>query len=133
MLSKLIDKIKSYQYHIFLAICILLISFVSFNLGKLASNEKGSIRITEGGRWKVDGGNLTAEVFQASDNTPHSTLSPPKSLDLRVVASKKSKTKLYHFVWCPGQKRIKEENKLWFNNEQEAIQIGYKLAGNCTK
>ncbi len=129
MLSKFIQIVKQSQYHIFLAICIILISFISFNLGKVASNEKGSIKVTEDANiYKA----VTGKEEESGDTliTPKPT---PKPLDMRVVASRKSKTKLYHFVWCPGSKQIKEENKLWFNTEQEAVQTGYKLAGNCAK
>ncbi|MDP3697383.1 MAG: hypothetical protein Q8R55_05185 [Candidatus Taylorbacteria bacterium] len=129
MLPKLLDKIKSFQYHIFLAICIALISFISFNLGKISSNEKGSIKVT--GDANIYKAVTTEEV--ESINTAVTPTATPQPLDMRVVASKKSKSKLYHFAWCPGYKQIKEENKLWFNNEQEAVQTGYKLAGNCSK
>ncbi len=59
-----------------------------------------------------------------------------KKLDKRVVADKSllgDKSHLYHFIWCPGAKKIKEENKIWFDNEQSAIQTGYKLASNCVR
>ena len=60
-------------------------------------------------------------------------ISSPIVRDPRVVASKNSTTKKYHFTWCPSAKKIKEENKLWFDNEETAIKAGYALAGNCTK
>ncbi len=56
-----------------------------------------------------------------------------EKIDFRVVASKKSTSGKYHFLWCAGAKQIKEENKLYFNSEGEAISAGYTLAGNCTK
>lgn len=37
----------------------------------------------------------------------------------------------YHFPWCPGALRIKEENKIWFRTKTEAENKGYKPAGNC--
>ena len=56
-----------------------------------------------------------------------------EKIDFRVVASKKSTSGKYHFLWCAGAKQIKEENKLYFNSEGEAISAGYTLAGNCAK
>lgn len=45
------------------------------------------------------------------------------------VASKNG-TK-YHLPTCPGAKRIKEENKIWFDSKTEAEQAGYEPAKNC--
>jgi hypothetical protein len=39
--------------------------------------------------------------------------------------------KSYHFPWCPGAESIKEANKVWFKDEEEARKKGYKPAGNC--
>lgn len=83
--------------------------------------------------WNVDGSKTKAEIFQASDNIPRSTFNPPKFLDTRVVVSKASTSKRYHYTWCPGAKKIKEENKIWFNSAQEAESRGYALAGNCNQ
>lgn len=46
-----------------------------------------------------------------------------------VVVSKNG-TK-YHFPWCAGAGQIKEENKVWYKTEQDAISAGYSKAGNC--
>ena len=56
---------------------------------------------------------------------------PAQPKDLRVVVSKASTTKKYHFTWCAGAKQIKETNKLWFETELLAQKAGYTLAGNC--
>ena len=129
MLQKLIDKIKTYQYQVFLAVCISMIAFISFNLGKIATNEKGSIKITEG-----------ANIYKAASvedsggedvlTTPRAT---PKPLDLRVVVSKASDSRKFHYSWCGSWKKIKPENQVWFETEAEAIKAGYTLAGNCTR
>lgn len=37
----------------------------------------------------------------------------------------------YHLPTCSGAKRIKEENKIWFNSKQEAEKAGYEPAKNC--
>lgn len=47
----------------------------------------------------------------------------------RFVASKSS-TK-YHLITCPGAKRIKEENKIFFGSAAEAESAGYTPAANC--
>jgi len=58
---------------------------------------------------------------------------PTKILDMRVVVSKASDSKKYHYSWCNTWKRIKLENQLWFSSDKEAEANGYTLAGNCTR
>jgi len=135
MFLKFLNLIKSYQRDIFLAICIVLISFISFNLGKINALKKGSIKISDG-----------ANVYQASNSesavnqtmptvssVPATPKPTPKPLDLRVVASKASTAKKYHYVWCNSWKRITLANQIWFASDKEAETKGYTLAGNCTK
>lgn len=52
--------------------------------------------------------------------------------DPRVVASKASSSKKYHFSWCPGAVKIKAENRVWFPTAAAAQAAGYSLAGTCT-
>lgn len=123
ILSKILNQVKLYQKEAFLGLCIVLISVISFNLGRINALHKTPIKITG-----------EANVYQATAgnsiiNKPKTTPIQPK--DLRVVASKASTAKKYHFTWCAGAKQIKESNKLWFENESLAQQAGYTLAGNC--
>ena len=37
----------------------------------------------------------------------------------------------YHYPWCAGAQRIKEENKIWFASTEEATAKGYTPATNC--
>ena len=128
MLSKLFilfkSGVKSHQYHIFLAVCIGLISVISYNLGQINSLKKTSISVKEST-------NLKADIFDATTNKVQSPTSNPPSLklDTRVVGSKNSDK--YHYSWCSGGKRIKPENQIWFSSAQEAESKGYVLAGNC--
>ena len=129
MPSKFLSLIKSYQYHLFLAICITLISFISYNLGRISINDKSPLKITEG-----------ANIYKAAtvdiNGDNNGAVAPkvtPKPLDLRVVVSKASDSKKYHYSFCNTWKKIKVENQLWFNSDKEAEAAGYTLAGNCTK
>jgi len=47
----------------------------------------------------------------------------------QVVASINSDK--YHYLWCSGAKRIKDENKIYFSDATEAISAGFILTGNC--
>ncbi len=132
MLSKLLNIIKSSQYHIFLASCIGLIAFISYNLGQIEALEKTPIKISDQGV-KTVAGSLKAEIFRATDNKGNSTINNETKLDTRVVVSKASTSKKYHYTWCPGAKKINESNKLWFSSDKEAEVAGYILAGNCSK
>ncbi|KKS12955.1 MAG: hypothetical protein UU70_C0027G0004 [Candidatus Yanofskybacteria bacterium GW2011_GWA1_41_6] len=123
ILAKILNQVKLHQKDIFLGFCIILISTISFNIGRINALNKTPIKITG-----------EANVYQAAAgnsvlNKPKTTPVQPK--DLRVVASKASTTKKYHFTWCAGAKQIKEANKLWFENESLAQKAGYTLAGNC--
>ena len=123
ILSKILNFVKLRQKDIFMVFCMVLISVISFNLGKIGALKKTPITIMPG--------QGQADVYNAiSDKNP----TTPKNtqvqvIDRRVVVSKNSDK--YHFTWCSGAKRIKEENKLWFETEAAAQAAGYTKAGNC--
>jgi len=56
-------------------------------------------------------------------------IKPSSNVVKSVVASKKGSK--YHFPWCVGASQIKEENKVWYENEEEAIRAGLEKAKNC--
>ena len=128
MLSKITNFIKSTQYQLFLAVCIILISVISFNLGKINALHKTPLTITENKNQ-----NQKADIYSASIKTNTTSKQNVAPIDNRVVVSKASTTRKYHHVWCASASKIKEENKLWFSSAQEAEVAGYTLAGNCTK
>lgn len=112
ILSKIPKLVKKYEQAIFLATCLILIAVIGYNIGKISTAQK-----TEPTKENPYQANLTRVT--------------PTPIDKRVVVSKKSQSMLYHFTFCSGAKSIKEENKIWFNTEEEAIRAGYKLSGNC--
>ncbi|KKR23981.1 MAG: DNA-specific endonuclease I (Modular protein) [Candidatus Yanofskybacteria bacterium GW2011_GWD2_39_48] len=121
MLTKIGGLVKRFQYDIYLGTCFALVAIVSFNLGRVGLFGSHSISYTQ-----------NANIYQAIDSGAVGTLATPTNkLDRRVVASKSSTSMKYHFTWCASGSKIKEENKVWFNTEAEAITAGYSLAGNC--
>ena len=131
ILSKIINLVKSSQYHLFLALCIGLISFISYNLGRIDALERSPLKISENSDLKTGEGSLRADIYLATEEQQIDDQSQPtKQLDTRVVVSKNSNK--YHYSWCAGAKRIKEENKIWFSSAKEAEGGGYALAGNCS-
>ena len=125
MLSELTETIKK---NIFLIILIILVSLLSFQLGRISKTASQPIKIEKAS---------VQEIFTESQNSKIKVQSSDSEsggverIDFRVVVSKNSNK--YHFLWCSGAKRIKEENKIYFNSEEEAISAGYTLAGNCSK
>lgn len=120
ILTKLWTWVKSRQKDIFLLFCMALIAVTGYNLGKINALKKTPITITGG----------EADVYSASSQTGKiKTGQKPAVIDKRVVVSKNSDK--YHFTWCSGAKRIKEENKIWFETEAAALAAGYTKAGNC--
>lgn len=105
----------------FLIILILLLSFFSFQLGRVSKTTSQPIKIEKA---------AIQEIFTEIQNLNSESRGEQK-IDFRVVASKNGSR--YHFLWCPGAKQIKEENKIYFNSEEEAISAGYSLAANCSK
>jgi len=134
MLAKTAQFVKSlpkalqpYIFDLFVLACVILIAVISYNLGRSQSLKKTALEVGEGtlvydakSPEKSGSSSLTANAAQAA-----------KPRDPRVVASKTSTSRKYHFTWCAGAKQIKEENKVWFPTEVEAQKAGYTLAGNC--
>ena len=118
------DWIRRSWHDLFVLSCVALISFISYTLGRVQALEKTPLRIEQGaniytaGEEKVS----TTDILSGQGSGQSRT-------DRRVVASKNSN--LYHFTWCSGAKRIKESNKIWFQDEATAQKAGYTLAGNC--
>ena len=113
MIDKIRDFVNPHRSEIVLAIFIICITIISFNLGRM-SVEKGSA--------------VSLPLRSSTLILPSAT---PK--DPRVVASKASSSKLYHFTYCSGAARISEKNKIYFPSDAAAIAAGYAVAGNCTK
>ena len=122
MLAKIRELIKSYHSELVLAVAVIAITIISFNLGRMSvGNSVAKLPLT-----------ISAPGDSLSLPTTHSSL-PTVPKNPKVVASKASSSKLYHFTWCSGAKRITDKNKLTFPTESAAIAAGYSLAGNCQR
>jgi len=128
MLSEFFQIIKQNLFLIFL---ILLIALLSFQLGRISKTAGQPIKIERASIQEIFSRDPNLQITSESTNNNES--GGVGQIDFRVVVSKKSTSKKYHFLWCSGAKQIKEENKIYFNSEEEAISAGYTLAGNCTK
>ena len=132
ILSKFYNLIKSYQHSIFLSACIILVAFIGYNLGIINSRGKLPVTISAGNNvYQASAVTTVTKEGKVGDSNP--IQATPVIRDMRVIASKNSTAKKYHFLWCPSAKKIKDENRVWFASAQEAESQGYTLAGNCTQ
>lgn len=139
MLSDYIKKVKPWveanKQDLYIAVLIFLVGMTSFGLGRLSIlwPKKEPIRIDQvGENGQVDKSSASGGLVPPINNfTKRSdlTASPILSSRGRYVASKSGTA--YHYPWCQGALKIKEENKVWFNTKEEAEKAGYKPAGNC--
>ena len=97
-----------YGNEVYIFIVFFVIAVFSFFLGRISvDNEKAfivnSYKTDSGTNSQITTGNIAASI---------------------------NGTK-YYYTWCSGINRIKEENLIYFNTEEEAQATGYTLAKNC--
>ncbi len=111
---------------------MLLIAGIAYNLGRISASQKPNITFDPSGEvFQANSGALAspgAGKGPISSNKPAATAAPK---DPRVVVSKSSSSKVYHYTWCSGASRIKLQNQRWFDTAGAAEAAGYTLAGNC--
>ena len=71
----------------------------------------------------------TNDVVYKENTLENPTKNTPA--DIIVFASTNGTT--YTYSWCQGANKIKEENKIFFKDEQEAINSGRRLSKLCEK
>ena len=124
MIAKITNWVKQYNRDIFLGGCMLLVAVLGYNVGQIRALSKSPVSFSQ-----------NAVVYQTEPSAEKITAKAAKvqtvPKDPRVVVSKNSKSKVYHHTWCSGAKRIKEENKIWFDTSTAAEAADYSLAGNC--
>lgn len=134
-----IFKIKEfwlkYEPKIILIFAFILVTILAFEAGILnGQNSSKSAVIIEK---PSDCTNTpdTSQNIQKSQNLtpqePSATIGDENQKNCQFVASKNSDK--YHKSTCGWAKRIKQENKVCFATEQEAINKGLKQAGCCFK
>ncbi|HZZ99383.1 MAG TPA: hypothetical protein VFK07_01600 [Candidatus Paceibacterota bacterium] len=116
IIAKIKKLVKSYEGELLLVICLILTAGIGFNIGLIKA--KGN---------PISAGAQTAEISQTAATPAIPTATP----DPRVVVSKSSKSKVYHYSWCSGAKSIADKNKVWYPTAAAAQAAGYTLAANC--
>lgn len=129
------QKIKEYasarKTDLFLAGLIVLAIVGSFGLGRLSViwPEKQPLTITQNDERQTPNEYVMKNSSAQGASAVSSFSVQNSALVGKYVASKNGSA--YHYPWCSGAKRIKEENKIWFQTKKEAEARGYKPAANC--
>lgn len=105
--------IIKYQEKLILAIAFILVSIISFGMGRLSIITENIEPIEVVNRGEVE--EKTDEII-AEEHL--------------FVGSRNSNK--YHLLDCYWASKIKQENKIFFKNEQEANKMGY-IPANCIK
>lgn len=122
-LTEPLNKIKP----LLLPLNIILVATLSFGLGRWSKIEDSKTPVLihnpmgEGVARLPDGQASLASVASLTTSTSQKT---------GTLVGSKNGTK-YHYPWCSGAQRIKEENKIWFASKEEATAKGYTPAANC--
>jgi len=119
----------------FYGVLVILMSIISFGLGRSSAFNQQTTTYTEEGKSRIqviEPITLTTSVVSTQETTPNTTTSKPpiqNSISNEIVASKNG-TK-YHLRTCSGAKNIKPENIISFPSRQAAEAAGYTKAANC--
>lgn len=138
MLSDYVQKVKSFyqdsKRDLFIAAIIFFVGMASFGLGRLSVlwPKKEPITITNDSPRSSESGagqrpTTNDKTFDAKNAAKSASVI--NTIKGKYVASKSGTA--YHYPWCQGAQKIKEENKIWFQTKEDAVKAGYKPAGNC--
>jgi len=104
---------------VFTMLLLILVAGGSFGLGRLSLIENTRTPV------RIESSASTFAGVGGVEKTPEATTGAQGA----YVASKNGS--VYHYPWCPGAARIKEENKVWFASQAEAEKAGLRPAANC--
>lgn len=114
-----LDKIKPRILPWLLPLNIILVGMFGYGVGRLVQIEEAKTPVLIEG---IEGASGISESLAKSFGT--------NEMNAKALVGSKNGTK-YHYPWCSGAQRIKEENKIWFSSAEEAKRAGYSAASNC--
>ncbi len=131
-IQEIFSNIKQSPHSGDLAVGVLLVSVGvgSFFLGRASTGESFVVPTSQKAE-VVDAQSPESEVpaSRGVQDTLRST-EVTNSQESGAYVGSRNGTK-YHLPWCSGAKRIKDENKIWFETKEEAERAGYTPAANC--
>lgn len=116
-----------------IALVIILMGFASFGLGRLSAQESSRPELKfypEGFITTNDGAIVNSKEVIGDEEVGESEQDNTTSAKQTLYVGSKNSDK-YHYPWCSGAQRIKDDNKVWFASVEEAEAAGYVPAGNC--
>jgi hypothetical protein len=152
------EKVKIFitqnQADIVLVTGIILISLISFGLGRISAPEnnkepvviedsieyqESSIKnneanILNGIRQSVEQGETDQQMISVDSvvNQAANQQAKGTSSSKGIIVASKNSTK-YHWPWCAAAKKIKPENQVWFQSENEARAGGFQPCADFYK
>lgn len=134
------EKLKSWlaEDTIFIAILLILISVVSFGLGRMSVGEGSGVGVPVSSRVQLLSTStmlvpksLSSSTAVGVENVAAVITAPAsKSVITGPYVGSKSGSK-YYLTTCSGAKRIKDVNKVFFATIHDAVAAGYSPATNC--
>ena len=124
-------QVKDPRKTYFVILIVILAAGAAFGLGRLSKIEEGRVPV-KFSQWQATTTQQQVLGVLQTAGQPASADPPAGRAETsagKYVGSKNSD--IYHFPWCPGALRIKEENKVWFETKEAAKTAGYRPAGNC--
>jgi len=131
-IHNLMEKIKQFLEgekgkDVLIVIVIVLVALGSFGLGRLSKKpQNGGLQIEYTNQ--VINGGVNALSAQNQPKKEVLGVSTSNTIKTYFASSRGSK---YYYLGCTGGKELKEENKIYFNSEQEAINAGYEKSVTC--
>jgi hypothetical protein len=105
------EFVKHHQSDIFLTICIILITLISFGIGQLTAFQANQEPI------------IIQEPSASIQQSLTETNQTQETREEKFVGSVNSNK--YHWPNCPWAKKIAPQNQIWFSSEEEARVAGY--------
>ncbi len=113
---------------ILIVLIVVLVGLGSFELGRLSKNNDSSgIKVEYPDRQENQSANVVS-AMQPTENiskTVQSSNSPNKTFFASSMGKK------YYSLGCSAGKTIKQENRVYFANREEAERAGYTLSSSC--
>lgn len=124
------EKIKSFLEseqgkNLIIILIIILVGLGSFELGRMSKNKPENLS-------NIDFSSQTSNTLNSGENTLLEQKYEFEGVNLegRAYFASKRGSKYYPFG-CSAGKSIKEENRVYFDTEQEAQKAGYSKSSSC--
>ena len=124
MLTKIRNFVQAYNNELFFVLVFVLVGLVGFGIGRLSVVGQGSsvnaLRV-ESTPMPIEN---VVEAIQGRGEEAIGSETPTN-----IVGNKN--TQVFHLSSCTGAKRMSETNKIYFASVKEALDAGFRPAGNC--